>query len=76
MAGQATRFIRVALLSLLVLSIASCKRNDNSRQVVTFWAMGYEGEVVAQLIPEFERTHPASASSCNSSRGHRRTKNC
>ncbi len=58
MAGPAARFFRVALLSLLVLSIASCKRNDDSRQVVTFWAMGYEGEVVAQLIPEFERTHP------------------
>ena len=58
MAAQATRFIRVALLSLLVLAITSCTRDADSRQVVTFWAMGYEGEVVAQMIPEFERTHP------------------
>jgi multiple sugar transport system substrate-binding protein len=26
--------------------------------VVRFWAMGREGEVVAGLVPEFERTHP------------------
>ena len=26
--------------------------------VVRFWAMGYEGEVVAQLLPEFERRNP------------------
>lgn len=29
-------------------------------QVVTFWAMGREGEVVAELIPEFERLHPGT----------------
>ena len=27
-------------------------------QIVTFWAMGREGEVVTELIPEFERQHP------------------
>jgi multiple sugar transport system substrate-binding protein len=30
----------------------------DGRRVVRFWAMGYEGEVVAQLLPEFERRHP------------------
>jgi len=41
-----------------VLLLAACAREHDSREVVRFWAMGYEGEVVAQLIPEFERQHP------------------
>src|SRR6185503_996379 len=31
---------------------------DDGREVVHFWAMGREGEVVAELIPEFERLNP------------------
>jgi multiple sugar transport system substrate-binding protein len=45
-------------LVAIVLAAAGCTRTQDSREVVTFWAMGYEGEVVAQLLPEFERTHP------------------
>ncbi|MET0815055.1 MAG: ABC transporter substrate-binding protein, partial [Pseudoxanthomonas sp.] len=37
---------------------AGCTRKTDDREVVTFWAMGYEGEVVAQLLPEFERRNP------------------
>ena len=58
MPSKATRLLRLALLALLVLSLASCTRKPDSREVVRFWAMGFEGEIVAQLIPEFERTHP------------------
>src|SRR3990167_1914496 len=58
MAGQAARCFRLALLALLVFSLAGCARKTDSREVVRFWAMGFEGEIVAQLIPEFERTHP------------------
>jgi len=52
-----------ALLSwtccLLVLLSASCGRErDDGREVVRFWAMGSEGELVAQLLPEFERLNP------------------
>ena len=47
-----------ALLLLAVLWLAACGREQDSRQVVRFWAMGYEGEVVTRLIPEFERLHP------------------
>ncbi len=47
-----------ALLSLILLVVVGCARNNDSREVVTFWAMGFEGEIVAQLLPEFERTHP------------------
>ena len=46
------------LLVLAVLALAGCARKVDEREVVTFWAMGFEGEIVAQLIPEFERTHP------------------
>ncbi len=38
--------------------LLGCARQDDGREVVRFWAMGYEGEVVAQLVPEFERLHP------------------
>ena len=44
---------------LALLLIAGCTRQqDDGREVVRFWVMGYEGEVVAQLIPEFERRNP------------------
>ena len=42
---------------MLVL-LAGCTSDRDDRQVVRFWAMGYEGEVVAQLLPEFERRNP------------------
>jgi multiple sugar transport system substrate-binding protein len=54
----------LALLGACVLvatlgGISGCKREPaDDRVVVRFWAMGYEGEVVAQLVPEFEREHP------------------
>lgn len=38
--------------------MTACARKIDDREVVTFWAMGYEGEVVARLIPEFERQNP------------------
>ena len=45
--------------TVLVLLLAACNRAPaDSRKVVRFWAMGYEGEVVAQLLPEFERRNP------------------
>ena len=46
------------LLVLLIIVTSGCARTEDSREVVRFWAMGYEGEIVAQLIPEFERRHP------------------
>ena len=44
---------------LLLLSILSCssERND-TRERLDFWALGSEGELVAKLIPEFERRNP------------------
>ncbi|TQM12474.1 carbohydrate ABC transporter substrate-binding protein (CUT1 family) [Pseudoxanthomonas sp. 3HH-4] len=46
------------LILLSVLAIAGCARTQDDRTVVRFWVMGYEGEVVARLLPEFERQHP------------------
>ena len=45
---------------LLLVSLGAGCSNEHAdqRQVVRFWAMGYEGEVVAQLLPEFERRNP------------------
>jgi multiple sugar transport system substrate-binding protein len=42
-----------------VLSMmGACSSPADDREVVTFWVMGFEGEVVSQLIPEFERLNP------------------
>jgi len=37
--------------------VAGCGPTD-SRTVLHFWAIGREGEVVRELLPEFERLHP------------------
>ncbi len=47
-----------ALFCLLALCAGCARTPNDGRQVVRFWAMGYEGEVVAQLLPEFERRNP------------------
>ena len=53
------RAIVAALLAALLTVSAGCTRAPpDERTVVRFWVMGYEGEVVARLIPDFEREHP------------------
>ena len=47
-----------AALAAFVLVLAGCTRQDDDHTVVRFWAMGFEGQMVAQLIPQFEREHP------------------
>ncbi len=49
--------LRVAVAALCVL-LAACTREADTRETVRFWVMGYEGEVVAKLLPEFERRNP------------------
>ena len=39
-----------------ILGAGCARRRDDN--VVRFWAMGSEGEVVTKLLPEFERAHP------------------
>lgn len=52
------RHFPIFAISVLLLLLCSCDRPTDPREVLTFWAMGSEGEVVAQLLPEFERRHP------------------
>jgi multiple sugar transport system substrate-binding protein len=47
------------LLALLLAAIlAGCGAGDDATTTLRFWTIGREGEVVAQMLPEFERAHP------------------
>lgn len=48
--------VRVVLASVILLG--GCRGDGDQREVVRFWGLGREGEVVRALVPEFERTHP------------------
>jgi multiple sugar transport system substrate-binding protein len=52
--GRAPRV--VAAIACLLL--ASCSQHDAGTITLRFWTIGREGEVVEQLLPEFERAHP------------------
>src|SRR6185312_11690586 len=45
-------------LCLPLALLAGCGQREDTRETVRFWVMGYEGEIVAQLLPEFERLNP------------------
>lgn len=46
-------------LALALLAAMACDRGGaDPRTTVRFWAFGREGEVVRELVPEFERRHP------------------
>jgi len=45
-------------LVLAVAGGAACGPSAAGDTVLKFWAMGREGEVVAELVRDFERTHP------------------
>lgn len=44
--------------SALLLLMLGCAPGASERQTLRFWTMGREGEVVQQLLPEFERRNP------------------
>ena len=48
---------RIAGALLLVL-LCACAPSPSGEQTIRFWVMGREGEVIAQLIPGFERANP------------------
>ena len=56
------RLYRIAMriIPALVVAwgLAGCQESSGTPTVVQFWAMGREGEVVRQLMPDFERSHP------------------
>ncbi len=53
---SARRAVRWLALAVIVL-LSACGSGDE-RTVVTFWAMGQEGQMVRQLMPAFEKAHP------------------
>lgn len=52
------RCLCACALALATVMVGACKPASSDRTTVSFWAMGREGEVVSQLLPEFERRHP------------------
>ena len=40
------------------LLLTACAGKNSNETRLRFWTIGREGEVVQQLLPEFERTHP------------------
>jgi multiple sugar transport system substrate-binding protein len=62
MMTPAERFRRAVCIAAIVLPAAhaGCARSADADDVITlrFWGMGREGEVVAELIAEFEREAP------------------
>ena len=48
---------KCAIAFAVVAVSAACAPRDDAG-TVHFWALGHEGEAVAQLIPAFERAHP------------------
>ncbi|MGH7589580.1 MAG: sugar ABC transporter substrate-binding protein [Gemmatimonadota bacterium] len=48
------------LVGGLLVSLAgvACGGDESGSTVIEFWGMGREGEVVAELVPEFERRNP------------------
>lgn len=53
------RVVALGALALLAGAGAGCRDADASgTRTVRFWGLGREGEVVASLVPEFERRNP------------------
>ena len=48
----------VAIAAIVLLLVAGCSPSASGDTVLKFWAMGREGEVVTELLPEFERANP------------------
>jgi len=58
-AGTARHPIITGALALVVAGgVLGCAPPGDEGITLRFWAFGREGEVVAELVPEFERTHP------------------
>ena len=51
-------FIRNSSFIFSLILTFACARSPDTRERLEFWALGREGEVVAELIPEFERRNP------------------
>jgi multiple sugar transport system substrate-binding protein len=50
--------VGVALVFACLLAGCARRHEDTTTTTIRFWVMGYEGDMVAQMLPDFERTHP------------------
>ncbi|MDE2220474.1 MAG: sugar ABC transporter substrate-binding protein [Gammaproteobacteria bacterium] len=50
--------LRYAPAAALALLLCACGHPRPPTEVLHFWAVGVEAEALAQLLPEFERSHP------------------
>ena len=48
----------LAVLAVAVLCANCGRRTDDGTVTLRFWGLGREGEVVGEMVPEFERRHP------------------
>ncbi|HEY3171272.1 MAG TPA: sugar ABC transporter substrate-binding protein [Thermoanaerobaculia bacterium] len=48
----------LAVLLSLLAAVAGCAGGRDGRATVRFWGLGREGEVVRDLVPDFERRNP------------------
>ncbi len=55
---RSCRRLALAALALGCSLLGGCGKTSNGSQTLTFWTFGPEGEVMQQLLPAFERTHP------------------
>ncbi|MDP4117501.1 MAG: sugar ABC transporter substrate-binding protein [Bacteroidota bacterium] len=53
-----TKLLSVIFILVFALSAFSCKNKSENNIVIDFWGMGSEGEILKQLVPEFERRNP------------------
>lgn len=53
-----TALPRLPLILAGALVLSGCSGGSEQREVVRFWGLGREGEVVRELVPVFERAHP------------------
>lgn len=56
-AARARHPLALVAALLLAATIAACAQHDRVT-TIKFWTFGREGEVVGELLPDFERAHP------------------
>ena len=55
---RTARFLRRSALVCAALAIVACHREDSNGVEIRFWTIGREGEVVGELLRDFEQQHP------------------
>lgn len=53
-----TRLTLRLLTGTWLALLCACAPSRSEQEIIRFWVMGREGEVIAQILPEFERSNP------------------